>query len=530
MQMLLSPTLVRSLWFLFTIGLWSWPNLAASADSCPDMRDQSMRPKIVGGWEADLKHWPGQVALRVHNPERHESAYLCGGTLIASTWVLSAGHCFKSGTRSYFELDESGRYHATMEEFGLDKHPLGFHGTADLEVVLGTEDLRKVTEDNVRKVKRIIVHKDYTKPAISGHDVALIELTKPFIEPVARLSANHESDSKIEMTMVAGFGVQEWGAPLQLFSTVAGESFAAGSEVLREVDLPVVSTPDCAMRYSGALIGDGQICAGHEQGGKDSCQGDSGGPLAARDKNSCPYQVGVVSWGESCAVQKAYGVYTRVSSYVPWIKTFVPEVVTVESEVAQDPSVVHAHLALVNQAVGEIKSLLSKAGGNVGLKVRRHGDGASISDLGLSIGERYVMEASSKIAGRLIVVDINANGDVIQIFPNKYVQSKNIGRITGGETIQVPGPGYDFNWFRAVEPLGKGRLLALVVPEDFVDTYANVAAQWQGKGFLPEKAPSNYLANLIDQINSLLQAHRGITRESDKQEWAFDIVDYEISR
>jgi secreted trypsin-like serine protease len=66
-------------------------------------------------------------------------------------------------------------------------------------------------------------------------------------------------------------------------------------------------------------IEDEQICAGLEEGGKDSCQGDSGGPLIAYDRKGCPYQIGIVSWGVGCAGKKDYGVYTRVSHHAAWI-------------------------------------------------------------------------------------------------------------------------------------------------------------------------------------------------------------------
>lgn len=41
-------------------------------------------------------------------------------------------------------------------------------------------------------------------------------------------------------------------------------------------------------------------------------QGDSGGPLTYDN-----IQIGVVSFGEGCAI--VAGVYTRVSTYLPWI-------------------------------------------------------------------------------------------------------------------------------------------------------------------------------------------------------------------
>lgn len=49
---------------------------------------------------------------------------------------------------------------------------------------------------------------------------------------------------------------------------------------LRQVDVPIIDNEDCSKtNYTGGLITDNMICAGHETGGKDSCQGDSGGPL-----------------------------------------------------------------------------------------------------------------------------------------------------------------------------------------------------------------------------------------------------------
>jgi secreted trypsin-like serine protease len=46
---------------------------------------------------------------------------------------------------------------------------------------------------------------------------------------------------------------------------------------------------------------------------KDSCQGDSGGPLFA-PKAGRPVQVGIVSYGTSCAVPLLSGVYSEVNN------------------------------------------------------------------------------------------------------------------------------------------------------------------------------------------------------------------------
>ena len=110
--------------------------------------------------------------------------------------------------------------------------------------------------------------------------------------------------------------------------------------LLRKVDIPVVSNNDCDEAYGSGSIADTMLCAGLEQGtrpgthsqkysagsccwgfrfpgGKDSCQGDSGGPLFT----SNPFTlVGVVSWGYGCAEAGYPGVYTRVSDFRDFIE------------------------------------------------------------------------------------------------------------------------------------------------------------------------------------------------------------------
>lgn len=51
---------------------------------------------------------------------------------------------------------------------------------------------------------------------------------------------------------------------------------------------------------------------------QDTCQGDSGGPLMSYSNDQW-YQLGITSYGRSCATPGFAGVYTRVSAYAKQI-------------------------------------------------------------------------------------------------------------------------------------------------------------------------------------------------------------------
>ncbi|XP_060031233.1 kallikrein-13 isoform X2 [Erinaceus europaeus] len=86
-------------------------------------------------------------------------------------------------------------------------------------------------------------------------------------------------------------------------------------QTLQCVNIQLRSDEECHQVYPGKITPN-MLCAGTDEGGKDSCEGDSGGPLICNGTLH-----GIISWGDfPCGQPSRPGVYTRVSRYVQWIR------------------------------------------------------------------------------------------------------------------------------------------------------------------------------------------------------------------
>ena len=239
--------------------------------------------KILGGTESKAGDWPWMAALlRSAQPNMYLAQY-CSGVLIDKNWILTAAHCVK----------------------GLTKD--------DINVAVGAFDLKNFSGSRI-PAKSLHIHPGYN-PTTLTDDIALIELSQPSSQPT--------------ITLFSGKSIED--APVSLLGrilTAIGWGLADGStdwywpERLRQVNLPVVADSYCNNIYPSPLIGS-QLCAGWYEG-KDVCSGDSGGPVVTSIDNRWTH-VGLVSYGAPCKDYFGwYGVYTRTSAFVDFIKGYVP--------------------------------------------------------------------------------------------------------------------------------------------------------------------------------------------------------------
>uniref|UniRef100_A0A3P9NNQ3 trypsin n=1 Tax=Poecilia reticulata TaxID=8081 RepID=A0A3P9NNQ3_POERE len=212
--------------------------------------------KIVGGYECRKNSVPYIASLNA-------GYHFCGGSLITSSWVVSAAHCYQSRINVR----------------------LGEHNIAVNE---GTEQFIDSS--------KVIRHPSYNSYTLDN-DIMLIKLGSP-----AGLNSYVSTVSLPSSCVGAGTSclISGWGNTL-----------SSGCQC---VDAPVLSDTSCRNSYPGEITSN-MICVGFLEGGKDSCQGDSGGPVVCNGQLQ-----GIVSWGYGCAQANRPGVYTKVCNYNSWIQ------------------------------------------------------------------------------------------------------------------------------------------------------------------------------------------------------------------
>uniref|UniRef100_H0XV52 Peptidase S1 domain-containing protein n=1 Tax=Otolemur garnettii TaxID=30611 RepID=H0XV52_OTOGA len=276
------------LWLLLVL-----PCLGASVPRTPDPGSGRELVDIVGGCDVMARRYPWQVSLRFYSMKSGLWEHFCGGSLVHPQWVLTAAHCVEP------EELEVCAFRVQVGQLKLYDH------------------------DQLTKVAQIIRHPQYNDSlsAAGGADVALLELEAPVmlsehVYPVSLPPASLRVRSG-KICWVTGWGDIVDRTPLP-------PPFK-----LQEVAVPIVGNEECNQQYksyfndsdSEEIIKEDMLCAGRED--RDSCQGDSGGPLVCR-WNCSWVQVGVVSWGILCGHRDFPGVYARVTSYMSWIREYVP--------------------------------------------------------------------------------------------------------------------------------------------------------------------------------------------------------------
>lgn len=143
-----------------------------------------------------------------------------------------------------------------------------------------------------------------------NHDIALLKLASPveLSEKRRPICLGPKDFTENLLRMSSTSLVSGWGR-LKFLGLMATK--------LQKLEVPYVDRTICK-QSSRDHVTRYMFCAGFQNVKKDSCQGDSGGPHASNYQGTW-FLTGIVSWGEECAKDGKYGIYTRVSRYYPWI-------------------------------------------------------------------------------------------------------------------------------------------------------------------------------------------------------------------
>lgn len=227
-------------------------------------------PKIINGENAKEGEIPYQVSLQ----NKFSSFHFCGGSILNENYIITAAHCV------------NGKF------------------AEDIKVVAGTINLALPKYEN--DVHKIIIHEKYNYSDSWKNDIALLKVTPFVLSNLISLVPLPSPDDIIkpnDVATVSGWGRLSQGGPTTIH--------------LQRVNILIANQEYCKLMYNklNYNVYETQICAYYPTSEKGSCNGDSGGPLIVEGK-----LIGLVSWAMGCALTDYPTVYTRVVSYLDWIK------------------------------------------------------------------------------------------------------------------------------------------------------------------------------------------------------------------
>ncbi|XP_063060358.1 transmembrane protease serine 2-like [Engraulis encrasicolus] len=256
------------------------------SDTCPSgkivtlrciacgIKNSSRSERIVGGHEAAYGTWPWQVFLRDSMQQ-----VICGGALIAPSWILTAAQCVQS-------VPEPSEWDVYVDFYN------------DVKTLFS----------NAKEVAQLIPYPQYNNKT-QDNDIALMKLKQPLqmsdsLKPICLPNVNMNVTAP-QPCWIVGFGRTSEGG--------------ATSSSLMEAEVPLIDPEQCNSKevYNGKVTSS-MICAGKLAGGVDRCEGDTGGPLMV-EEDALWWLIGDISWGRGCGRVNKPGVYGNVTHFLPWI-------------------------------------------------------------------------------------------------------------------------------------------------------------------------------------------------------------------
>ncbi|CAF2518121.1 unnamed protein product [Rotaria sp. Silwood2] len=236
--------------------------------------------RIVGGEDAGASAWSWAVSISI------DGDYLCGGSIISNSWIITAAHCVENSLAS------------------------------SVTIYAGSNNRWSGIQN--RTVSQIIIHPYYNSHTFTN-DIALLKLTSPL-----NMSDDHLSRICMPLISSAILASGKWPVANTIVVAVGWGRLSEGGSFPTSLQQVTLQTIDYLVSTCASMIEDKrtQFCAGAPGYIKDTCQGDSGGPLMMFTTSNQWVLVGLTSSGIGCARSSYSGLYTRVAVYKDWIISY----------------------------------------------------------------------------------------------------------------------------------------------------------------------------------------------------------------
>ncbi|XP_061900107.1 coagulation factor X-like [Entelurus aequoreus] len=270
-----------------TVPAWMEEMVDTLKEKIPDVR-----ARIMGGDEV----FPGEIPWQAALYYTREKKVFCGGSILSERWVITAAHCLD---------DLLGHFVVRVGEYNVN-----------------TPDIKQRDYQVAEKH----IYPSYKPFTDYNNDLALLRLHEPIVYStrVRPICIGPREFTEALVMNASPATVSGWG------KTEKGQE----ADTLKKVKVPFTNRLECK-RSSKVRITPFMFCAGYYNEAKDSCQGDSGGPHANKRYDTW-FLTGIVSWGEGCAQQGKYGIYTRLSLFYTWINNMTQVQAFSEEEPQED--------------------------------------------------------------------------------------------------------------------------------------------------------------------------------------------------
>ncbi|MZI95718.1 trypsin-like serine protease [Vibrio sp. CAIM 722] len=284
-----------------------------SASASLEIASANLSPAILNGVDTSLSLVPYQVRLTITKNNGSQSKYyLCGGSIIDNTVVLTAAHC----------LEDEGTYSTTS----VTVYYLDYSDSSNPTLQTATASSSQFS-----------VNSNWTGSLDDSHDTAVIYLSTADFANAKKIKVADSSNMTSMYQEFSNTYVANQDNETNVMASGYGKDEDGVSGTLQRVLLTGIPTSTCSSLASNNVSGNDIVCVQSPTTSTNYgiCSGDSGGPLVWQDPDHASDAdygirlVGIASYvttdSGSCRLngQYYYGGYSSIYYFASEINSAI---------------------------------------------------------------------------------------------------------------------------------------------------------------------------------------------------------------